>query len=163
MYDHHFNANEWFVILSLVVGTVVVLILPKRFPKQITTIYLLCGVFIGFVFDHTLSILPVSFYDLNDNSKFELTDFLSHVMYGSYSYVFFYIYDCLKVSPKFSLVYILIWAIISFWIEKLGLVFGVYHYRLGYKLFYSYVIYLMVHSLWVALYYFMKAYGEKKI
>ncbi|MGG3692219.1 hypothetical protein [Heyndrickxia ginsengihumi] len=161
-YDSHFNANEWTVIVSFVVGMLVVLVLPRRFPKKIFAIYLLCGVFFGFFFDHTLSVLPVSFYDLNDSSKVELIDFLSHVMYATYSYIFFYLYDCLKIKPRFSLVYILPWAFISIGLEKVFSLLGVFHYLHGYNIFYSFVIYLVVLSLWVAFYHVIEAYGERK-
>ena len=150
------------MIISIVVGILVVLMLPKRFPKKTSAIYLLCGVFIGFFFDHTLSVLPVSFYDLNDNSRVELTDFLSHVMYGPYSYIFFYLYDRFKIKPRFSLVYILAWAFISAGLEKLFSHFGVFHYRHGYNLYFSFIIYLFVQSMWVAFYYVIETYGERK-
>jgi len=161
-YDNQFNANEWFVIISIVVGLLLVFALPKRFSKKTSAVYLLCGVFIGFFFDHTLSVLPVSFYDLNDSSRVEWTDFLSHVMYGSYSYFFFYLYDYLKVTPRYFLIYILVWAFLSAGIEKLFLIFGVFHYRHGYNLSYSFIIYLIVLSLWVAFHHIIKKYGERK-
>lgn len=161
-YDNHFNGNEWFVIISIVIGLLAVLAIPKRFSKKVSIIYLLTGVFIGFFFDHTLSVIPVSYYDLNDVSVFELTDFLSHVMYASYSYFFFYLYDYLKVKFRFSPVYILIWTIMSMGIEKLSALVGVYHYKHGYTIFYSFIIYLLVHSSWVALYYIIERQGEKE-
>ncbi|MEQ2529280.1 hypothetical protein EKG37_07460 [Robertmurraya yapensis] len=161
-YDNHFNGNEWFVIISIVVGLLAVLVIPKRFTKKTSTIYLLTGVFFGFFFDHTLSVIPVSYYDLNDTSLFELTDFLSHVMYSSYSYFFFYLYDYLKVKARNSPLYILIWTFISVGIEKISAILGVYHYKHGYTIFYSFVIYLIVHSIWVALYYVIERHGEKE-
>ncbi len=162
-YDNHFNENEWFVIISLVVGLLAVLVAPKRFPIKVSIIYLLTGVFIGFFFDHTLSVLPVSYYDLNDKSIFELSDFLSHVMYASYSYFFFYMYDYLKVKSRYSAVYILIWTFMSMGVEKLCALLGVYHYKNGYTIFYSFLIYLLVHSSWVAIYYVIERQGKKEL
>ncbi|GMA59564.1 hypothetical protein GCM10025859_59310 [Alicyclobacillus fastidiosus] len=44
----------------------------------------------------------MSFYDVNDTSKFEFMDFVSYWMYGPVSYVFFFLYHFLKVKVKFS-------------------------------------------------------------
>jgi hypothetical protein len=79
-YDSSFNVNEWCIVISLIVGTLSVL--PKCFPIKTTYVYLFCGVFTGFISDHILSVLPTSYYDINDNSSFQFMDFLSHVMYG---------------------------------------------------------------------------------
>lgn len=161
-YDHHFNMNEWFIIISLLIGAFVVLKLPKRFSKKITFVFLVCGVFFGFLFDHTLSVHPVSFYDINDNSSFEVMDFFSHVMYAPYSYLFFYLYDLFNIKPHFSLIFILIWAFISTGIERFCTAIGIFHYQHGYNIYYSFVIYLLVISSWVLFYRMIKVYGEKQ-
>ncbi|WEG10986.1 hypothetical protein PU629_12445 [Pullulanibacillus sp. KACC 23026] len=162
-YDNHFNANEWFVISSLFVGIFVVLLLPKRFPNKTSMVFLLIGVFIGIVFDYTLSVLPVNYYDLNDSSKFEWTDFLTHGMYAAFAYIFFYLYDYLNIKPSFLLVYILVWSIISVGLEKISSLLGVFHYQNGYHIFFSFIIYLLVESSWIAFYYLIKAHGERKV
>jgi hypothetical protein len=161
-YDDHFNANEWFIVISLIVGILVLLLLPKRFTRKTTAIYLMCGVFFGFLFDHTLSVLPVSFYAINDSSSFELMDFLSHVMYAPYSYLYFYLYDFFSIKPRFSPLYILVWAFLSVGIERFCESIGVFHYQHGYNIYYSFVIYLLVISLWVPFYRVIKVYGEKQ-
>ena len=161
-YDNNFNENEWFIVISLFVGTLLVFLLPKRFTKKTTCVYLMCGVFFGFFFDHTLSVLPVRYYVINDSSSFELMDFLSHVMYAPLSYLFFYLYDCFKIKPQFSLLYILVWAFVSVGIERFSETIGIFHYQHGYKIYYSFVIYLLVESFWVLFYRVIKAYGEKQ-
>ncbi|TLS53890.1 hypothetical protein FE782_00600 [Paenibacillus antri] len=161
-YDHDFNLNEWFIVVSLLVGILAVLWLPRRFDKKTTGLYLICGAFIGFFFDHTLSVLPVSYYVINDSSRFEVMDFFSDVMYAPYSYIFFYLYDFIRIKPRHSLLYILVWAFVSAGIERLSVIVGIFHYRHGYNLYYSFVIYLMVLSLWVTLYHVLKHYGNKR-
>ncbi|MEH7106998.1 MULTISPECIES: hypothetical protein [Bacillaceae] len=161
-YVNHFNANEWFIVASLCVGTIVVLLLPKRFTKKETAVYLMCGMFFGFFFDHTLSVLPVSFYVINDRGSFELMDFLSHVIYAPYSYLFFYLYDFFRIKPHFSLVYILVWAFLSVGFERFSVIIGIFRYQHGYNIYYSFVIYLLVISFWVLFFRIMKAYGEKQ-
>jgi len=161
-YDHHFNTNEWFILISLFIGILMILFLPKRFSKKETCVFFMCGVFTGFVFDHTLSVLPVIYYVINDRSSFELMDFFSHVMYGPFSYFFFYLYDLINIKPRFSLVYILVWAFVSVGIEKICERIGVFHYEHGYTIYYSFVIYLMVVSLWVFFYRVINKYGDNQ-
>jgi hypothetical protein len=160
-YDNHFNENEWSIILALGAGAVILYFLPRRFSNQTAGVFLLCGVFFGFLFDHTLSVLPVSFYDLNDTSSFEWFDFLSQCMYGPYGYLYFYLYDRFRVKLRYAPVYILVCALISVGLEKILNLLGVYHYQKGYYLYFSFVIYLAVLSSWVGIYYTVKKYGEK--
>lgn len=163
VYDNRFNTNEWSVILSLCGGVLTVMMLPKRFTTKTASIYFMCGVFFGFFFDHTLSVLPVSFYDVNDTSRFEFMDFLSYFMYGPYSYLFFYLYDRWRIKLRFSVVYILVWTFLSTGFERLNVALGVFHYtEHGYNLFFSFVIYLAVGSSWVVFYYVIWAYGDRR-
>ncbi len=157
----NYNANEWCIILSLIAGSFLVLKLPRRFSKKTTCVYLICGVFFGFLFDHTLSVLPVSYYVINDSTSFELMDFLSHVMYAPISYLFFYLYDYFNIKSAYSLLYILIWAFVSAVIERFCVMIGIFHYQHGYSIFYSFVIYLLVQSFWVVFYRMIQTYGEK--
>lgn len=161
-YDNSFNTNEWSIIISLLVGFLVVFILPKRFPKKTTSVYLMCGVFFGFLFDHTLSVLPVRYYIINDSSSFELMDFLSHVMYAPISYLFFYLYDLFNIKPNFIILYILGWALVSVGVERVCGIIGIFHYQHGYTIYYSFVIYLLVISIWVIFYRMIQEYGEEQ-
>lgn len=161
-YDHHFNANEWFIVIAFVVGTLLVLMVPQRFDKKTASVFLMCGVFFGFFFDHTLSVFPVSFYVINDSSEFEAMDFLSHVIYAPVSYFFFYLYDLFNVKIRNSLLYVLAWAFVSCVFEHWAEVLGVFHYQHGYKILYSFEIYLVVQSIWVFLYRIIKQYGNKR-
>lgn len=156
VYDTRFNANEWFIIVSLCIGIACILFFPKRFSRQVATVFLMCGVYSGFFFDHSLSVEPVSFYDVNDVSKFQVMDFISYWMYGPVSYFFFYIYDRLQPKPALIPLYILIWSLIAVGAEWLAVVCGVFHYRHGYQLAYSFPIYLLVQSCWIALYHGFK-------
>ncbi len=161
-FDNNFNANEWFIVISLFIGILVVLVLPKRYTKKTTIVYLICGMFFGFIFDHTLSVFPISYYIINDSNTFEFMDFLSHVMYGAYSYLFFYLYDFFNIKPRLSLIYILVWTLISVGFEGISVFIGVFHYENGYKIYYSFVIYLLVISFWLVLHRSIRTYGEKQ-
>lgn len=151
-YDHRFNLNEWFIIAGLCIGVACIVLFPKRFRWQPAIVFFMCGVYSGFLFDHSLSVEPVSFYDVNDVSKFEVMDFISYWMYGPVSYFFFYVYDRIQPKPAFNPLYILAWSVFSVSAEGLAVVCGVFHYNHGYKLAYSFPIYLLVQSCWIALY-----------
>lgn len=155
-YDNRFNANEWFIIIALCIGITCIVASPKRFTKQVATVFFMCGVYSGFFFDHSLSVEPVSFYDVNDVSRFQVWDFISYFMYGSSSYFFFYIYDQLQQKLSQILIYILAWSLFAIGLEWLAVTCGVFHYLHGYKLSYSFPIYLLVHSCWIALYHSLK-------
>ncbi len=151
VYDNQFNSNEWFIIVGLTIGILTMIFLPKRFPMKISIVYFTCGVFTGFFFDHSLSVIPVSFYDVNDNSSYQFIDFVSYISYGPVSYMFFYFFDRLK---RISIpTYILLWSLISTGLEGAAVYFDVFHYRYGYKLYYSFPIYLIVQSIWLVLYF----------
>lgn len=153
--------NEWFITISLIVGVLLVIVLPQRFSKKTTSVFLLCGVFFGFLFDHTLSVFPVSFYTINDTPYFEVMDFFSHVMYAPYSYLFFYMYDKFSIHLRSPLPYILVWTFVSVGVEKLSVIIGIFHYQHGYTIYYSFVIYLLVKSFWVFFYRVIMAHGDR--
>jgi len=144
-------------MIGLCIGIIVMVFLPARFSRKTAIVFFMCGIFTGFFFDHSLSVEPVSYYDVNDKSTYQFIDFLSYVSFGPYSYLFFYIYD--RIRPKSVFLYILISALISTTIEWFAHYSGVYHYRHGYKLPYSFPIYLFVQSCWLVLYF--RCHGSK--
>lgn len=150
-YDNQFNANEWFVLITLVLGFLFVFILPKRFPIKESIFYLLFGIFIGKFFDHTISIKPFDFYDVNDKSTYQFTDFFSYIMFAPFGYFFIYIYRKLNIKPIMVLPYILGWSVIAIVIEYFASKLGVYHYKNGYKLLFGFPIYLLCQAclLWL--------------
>ncbi|RAP75610.1 hypothetical protein DL346_18690 [Paenibacillus montanisoli] len=140
------------MIAGLCIGIALVIFLPKRFQRKHTFVYFMCGVYSGFFFDHSLSVQPVSFYDVNDRSSYQLIDFVSYISYGPISYLFFYTYDRLRPKPSQIAIFILIWSLVSTGLEWLAVCANVFHYRFGYKLAYSFPIYLIVQSCWIFLY-----------
>lgn len=161
-YDQQFSANEWFILSAFVIGALLVILVPRRFDLKTSGVFLMCGVFFGFFFDHTLSVFPVSFYRINDTSEFETMDFISHVVYAPVSYFFFYLYDLFQIKIRNSLMYVLAWSFLSCGFERISEAVGVFHYENGYKILYSFEIYLIVQSLWLLLYWAIKLYGDRR-
>jgi hypothetical protein len=151
VYDTRFNLNEWAILIGLFVGVITILLLPRRFSNKTAIVFVVCGIFTGFFFDHSVSVQPVSFYDVNDNSSYQFFDFLSYLAFGFISYLFFYIYD--RFRPMSKAIYILLWSIMYIGLEYCAQLVGIYHYNHGYNIFYSFPIYLLVCSCWVGFYY----------
>jgi hypothetical protein len=152
IYDNRFDLNEWAIIIMLVIGTGLIWICRKRFPVKELIVYWLFCFFMGMVFDTIISIEPFDFYDINDNSMFELMDFLTYLGYGVYGFFFVYLYDLLKIKAVHAPAYILLWALLSVFTEYIASLIGVFHYKNGYNTFYSLPTYLFVLSLQLLVY-----------
>jgi len=144
IYDRSFNLNEIFIIVQLLLGFTLVWKFRKRFTIKELLVYFLYNIYMGILIDHSISIPPCDFYDVNDSSAYEFMDFLTYCSFGAYGYFFIYFYDYFKIKISFTPVYIIIWATISVSVEFIAQKFGVFHYKNGYQIFYSFPIYLLV-------------------
>jgi hypothetical protein len=147
VYEKAFDWNEWFVIITLLSLNFLILILPKLFSMIEGMAYYLFGIAIVNFFDHTTSVKPWDLYDVNDNSKFQLIDFTYYVMNGPFSYFFIYFYSKLRIKGYKTILYILLWSSFSFLVEWLGVEIGLFHYDKGYKMYWSFPIYMLVQIL----------------
>ncbi|WP_377890763.1 hypothetical protein [Alkalihalobacillus sp. R86527] len=152
VYDHSFNLNEWFIILSVLVLFSLLFIVPKIFSTLETIGYSLFGLFIGMFSDQTLSISPWDFYDVNDSAAYQGIDFLSYVMYCPYSFFFLYIYVKWKIKGFHTILYIVIWTVVSLLMEWFGTKIGLYHFGKGYSMYWSVPIYLLFQSMLLVYY-----------
>lgn len=156
IYDHQFNQNEWFTLIVLLVTYLIVFKLPKRFSTATTVTLILIGVYIGMLCDHTISVGPFDFYDVNDDYTYEFFDFLTYVMYGPFSYLFLYYYDYFNINGFKILLYAILWSLLALGMEFVALKFGVFHYKQGYRLLYSIPIYLIIQSIVVLYFYLLR-------
>jgi hypothetical protein len=152
-YDYHFNENEWFVLILLLCSYLLVVMLPKRFSMVETLVYIVLGIYIVNLCDHTISLDPFNLYDVNDNSSFEFFDFLSYIMFGPFCYFFLYIWDRLKIKGTYMFIYILIWTLVAIFAEWLANQVGLFHYRGSFNLYYSGIIYIFVQTITLGVYY----------
>lgn len=162
-YDNRWNANEWFVIGMLIVGAAILTLLPKRFPLRWSAVFTLYGIFAGLFLDHSISVKPVDYYDVNETSKYEFLDFLTYLMYGPFSYLFAYLLDRWSVKPSYAPLYVLGWSILSIGVEWVADRAGVFHYKNGYGLYYSFPIYLLMSSLYLVFLYKAKGMRERGV
>ncbi len=156
VYDQQFNQNEWFVIFVFVISFFIIFKLPRRFSKATTYTLVLMGIFIGMFADHTISIPPFDFYDVNDSSAYEIFDFFTYVMYGPFGYLFLYFYDYFKIKGLRIMLYIILWTSLSILMEYTAHLLGVFHYKQGYRLLFSIPIYLWIQSLVIVYYHILK-------
>ncbi|EDL65550.1 hypothetical protein [Bacillus sp. SG-1] len=142
IYDHQFNVNEWFILIVLALSFVSLFFLKPRMELPLLLTIYLFGVTSGMFFDHTISLNPFNFYDVNDTSNYQLIDFISYVMYGPFAYFFVYFYEKFKITGMKNILYVIIWTVVAICVEWVAHKAGIFHYRNGYKLFYSIPIYL---------------------
>ncbi|WP_206184285.1 hypothetical protein [Sporolactobacillus sp. THM19-2] len=141
------TSNEWFILITGITAYLIFFLLPKRFTRPQTLVMLLISVYFVSLFDYTLCIEPFNYYDVNDSGQHGPWDFLSHVMYAPFAYFFNYGYSLIKKRRWTAMIYILVWAVFSLFAEALSWHAKVYHYRNGYQMYYSLVVYLFVLSL----------------
>jgi hypothetical protein len=146
IYDNSFNKNECVIIIFLIIGLVLILKLKKIFTLKESLVYLLFGFFSGILFDHILSTSPIDLYDVNDQSYYELIDFITYLMYSPYSYLFIYIYKYFNVRLSRTPIYILSYSLISIMCELFFTSMGVFHYKNGYEIYDSFSVYLLTFS-----------------
>lgn len=156
IYEKSFNLNEWFVIVGIIFMGIMIWIIPKIFSVLEGIAHYVYGVAFGMFYDHTISVKPWDFYDVNDSSAYQVMDFLSYVMYGAYSYFFIYFYDKLKINGYWHILYILIWSCFSLFMEWVGVKIGLFHYDKGYTMYWSFPIYLIAQSLQIIFYHVIK-------
>ena len=165
VYDTAFNENEWFVIISMIVTNLAIWLAPKLFSKLESVGYYIFGIYIGLFYDHTLSIKPWDYYDVNDNSSYQFIDFMSYIMYGPYGYFFLYFYVKWNIKKLRIIPYILIWSAFSMLMEWIGLKVGLFHFDKGYKMYWSFPIYLLSQTMIIFFYHLSTRYektGNKK-
>lgn len=147
IYERSFDLNEWFIIISLFTLLLLIWITPKIFSFLEGLSHYIYGISIGMFYDHTISIPPWDFYDVNDSSAYQAIDFVSYIMYGPYSYFFIYIYKKLKIRGIMNLAYLLIWTAFSILMEWFTVRIGIFHFDKGYEMYWSIPIYMTVQSI----------------
>jgi hypothetical protein len=151
-YDSKFNGNEIFDLI-LFAFYILVFILPKQFPKSISLMFIIFGSAVGRMADQLIGTPALDFYDINDSSSIEIFDIILYLSYGPFSYFIVYIFDKLKIKKQNLIFYIVLWALVAIGFEHLGSRLGVFHYKNGYKILYSFPIYLITYSILFILYY----------
>ncbi|CAM3724375.1 hypothetical protein [Cytobacillus oceanisediminis] len=152
VYEKTFDANEWFVIANLILSGILIWKLPKVISAIESAAHFTYGIFIGMFFDHTISIKPWDFYDVNDTSAYQFIDFLSYVMYGPYSYFFIYLYVKFRIAGYKNIFYVTAWTLFAVLIEWFAVKIGVFHYDKGYHMAWSFPVYMSMQTIQIIFY-----------
>ncbi len=147
IYENSFDWNEWFVIIAFISFHFLFWKMPKIFTPLKATAFYLYGVSLITFFDHTISVGPWDFYDVNDSSNYEFLDFLSYVMNGPISYFFIYLYVKWEIKGLMNLVYLFVWSSFALLVEWFAVNIGLYHFSKGYRMYWSFTIYFFMQSL----------------
>ncbi|GAA0611596.1 hypothetical protein GCM10009001_31030 [Virgibacillus siamensis] len=145
-----------YILIALVILYVIFFLLPKRFPRDVTILFLIWGFAVSTLFDFTIGGGLIDLYKTNDLNGYELFDLLTYIMFAPISYLFIYIYDVLNINKKAFIWYILVWMVMGLGAEWFSTVMGVTKHQNGYQLPYSVAVFLIVLTATALYYEFIK-------
>lgn len=134
--------NEWFILLTAAVCTLVFLTIRKHFRLAVRILLWVYTVNFVEVFDYALAATPFRIYLCGDNTSYEISGgVLQFFIYPPYSFVFLYFYDKWKIhdNKRKTTLYIVCWIGFSIFFEWICLMNGVFTY-LGWKLIYCRIV-----------------------
>ncbi|MFJ8259139.1 hypothetical protein ACIQ4Z_18145 [Peribacillus asahii] len=158
----HFDENEWFIIIILVLSIFLVR-LPKRMPTEVFYLIVLFIMAVPSIIDYSIaSIPPYDLYQMNDSEKLEVFDILLIGVYIPFGYLCVYFYEWFQPKQMKSVLYILSWALLATCFEFIMVKLHIFTYH-GWSLAYSFPTYLFVISLFVSYYEFLLFHYKKKV
>ncbi|MFC4100451.1 hypothetical protein [Paenibacillus xanthanilyticus] len=145
-----FDANEWFLLLSLLTVGGCSLWLPRRFPSIITALLYAMGPIMAMNADFLLGVPPIDVYNINDSGRYEVFDLLFYIVYAPFSYLFIYAFDRWRVRGLAVSLYMLAFSALGVGYEQIANWCHVFRYK-NWNLGYSFAIYVFVQTLYLAL------------
>ncbi|AGK53673.1 hypothetical protein [Bacillus sp. 1NLA3E] len=142
----HFDKNEIYIIVMLVIAYSALFLLPKKLPPNITLLFLVWGFASSTLFDFTIGGGLLDFYKVNDSNRYELSDVLSYFLFATFGYFFVYFFERFNINKKSFVFYVIGWMIVGLFMEKVSTWMGVTQYQNGYKLPYSVAVFLVVQT-----------------
>src|SRR5690606_35876860 len=124
-----FDQNEWFIIISLAVGVVTVILLPRRFPLSVSILLMVFASTVARTLDHLLAGPTVDVYNITDTGKYDLFDLITYTLYAPFAYIFVYIFDRFNIKGYWILLYLVIASLIATLYEWLCVLFDVFNYK----------------------------------
>lgn len=158
----HFDGNEWFIIIVLVLS-IFLMRLPKKMPTEVAYLIVLLSPAIPIIIDHTIAaISPYDVYRVNDSEKYEVFDILLIGVYVPFGYLCVYFYEWFRPKKMKIVLYILCWSLFAICFEFVIVRLHVFTYH-GWSLEYSFPTYLLVISLFLSYYEFLLFHHKKKV
>jgi hypothetical protein len=158
-----FDVNEWFIIVISILVWSIIFRLPRRFsPTAILTVCLF-NLFLGQMTDFILGKPPLDYYYYNDIAGYEIFDLILYVFpYTAFAYLIDYIYHWRRFRGWRLVGYVLAGALVTTGIEWVSVrYFHVFTYT-GWRLSYSFAVYILVFILNLLVFRFVQYYTAVK-
>lgn len=106
------QANDWFLIVSIIISMVSYFIIRKRFTFTVRIMIWVYIIFLVQTVDFVLGVKPYDFYDFMDSPKWELIYAISQfTLYPVLGYLFLHLYDKWGLKGLRLIGYILGWVL----------------------------------------------------
>ncbi|MGB8954307.1 MAG: hypothetical protein WCC10_02980 [Tumebacillaceae bacterium] len=163
LYERAFDLNDYVLLALIVIGFGLVYKLPKRFPRTVTLLLLLFCSTVASLPDNSLGGFSIDLYDIMDGPTYSIMDFIVYFFYPPYGYLFVYFYDRLQVKGFWNVLYITGCSLAAIALEWVCVKVGIFQYKNGYFINYSFCIYLATQSMTLFFYrYITYKLGETK-
>ncbi|MCZ8519636.1 MULTISPECIES: hypothetical protein [Paenibacillus] len=142
-----FDKNEISLLIMDAGAYLLFFLLPKKFQAHISALSLVWGYAIGILFDFTIGGGLVDFYMVNDSNHLEGADFLYYLLFAPFGYFFFYFYETFRIHTKTFIPYVLAWAAVGVAVQWLFNLLDIITFQKGYKLIYSFPVFLITQTI----------------
>lgn len=151
-----FDWNEWFMIVTSLVGAIVIFSLRKHFQSVVFILIWIYSIALVETIDYALAATPFFVYFCGDNLTYEPAVALIHLfLYPSFSFIFLFFYDKWKIRGKKTIPYLLLWNVFSVFFEWINVKNGVITY-IEWKIYYSIPTYPIACFLLIKVYHFIQ-------
>lgn len=147
-----FDKNEISILIMVVLGYGILFLLPKKFNRDTTLLFLLWGFTIGVFFDFTIGGGLIDFFKLNDSNSYRIFDLLYYLLFAPFSYFFIYFYESFRIKRKSFMWYVVAWAVVGVGMQWVFTWMEIIHFQKGYQIHYSFPIFIMTQTI-TGLYY----------
>ncbi|MGD6944399.1 hypothetical protein ACQCT6_20580 [Cytobacillus gottheilii] len=142
----HFDKNEIFLLIFLIAAYIIVFLFPRIFTSAVLLLSFVWGITVGMIFDFTIGGGLFDYYKTNDSNRYELFDLLYFCLYGPFGYLYFYFYERFKINNKSFIFYVVGWSLVGVVFQWLFMKLGILTLQNGYKLSYSFIIFLAIQT-----------------
>lgn len=150
--ERAFDLNDYVLLSLIVIGFGLVYKMPKRFPQSVTLLILLFCSTVACALDNSMGGMAIDLYDIMDGPKYTIMDFVLYFFYPPLGYFFVYYYDRWKVKGIWTVFYITGCSLLAIALEWICVKAGIFHYKKGYFLNYSFCIYVVTQTITVFFY-----------
>ncbi|UOQ92585.1 hypothetical protein MUO14_19375 [Halobacillus shinanisalinarum] len=142
-----FDKNELSILIMNIIAYSVFFLLPKKFSREVTALFLLWGYTIGIFFDFTIGGGLIDYYKLNDSNQYGVNDLFYYFTFAPFGYFFIYLYESFKINPRTIIWYVLIWSLFGVGLQWIFTLVDIVSFKNGYKLFYSFPVFILTQTM----------------